>query len=136
MFKTSGGKYVAPQPIESALKASRFIEQAMVIGENRKFPSALIVPSFTFLKDYCQLKGIPFTGNEQVISDERIHKRIFSEVGKVNEGLGHWEQVKRIVLLPGEFSVEGGELTPSLKLKRKAILAKYSGQVESIYAES
>ncbi|HRT52788.1 MAG TPA: long-chain fatty acid--CoA ligase, partial [Flavobacteriales bacterium] len=71
-----------------------------------------------------------------VISDERIHKRIFSEVGKVNEGLGHWEQVKRIVLLPGEFSVEGGELTPSLKLKRKAILAKYSGQVESIYAES
>ena len=135
MFKTSGGKYVAPQPIEGHLKASRFIEQAMVTGENRKFPSALIVPSFTFLRDYCQLKGIPFTDNDRIITDKRIHDRIFEEVKKVNQGLGHWEQIKKIALLPAEFTIEGGELTPSLKLKRKAIMAKYAAQVETMYTE-
>jgi long-chain acyl-CoA synthetase len=134
MFKTSGGKYVAPQLIENKLKASRFIEQAMVIGENRKFPAALIVPSFAFLKDYCALKGIPFTSNEQVVREPRIVDRIFAEVGKVNEGLGHWEQVKKIALLPNEWSVDGGEMTPKLSLRRKPILTKYAAVVEGIYA--
>ena len=134
MFKTSGGKYVAPQAIENKLKASRFIEQAMVIGENRKFPAALIVPSFTFLKDYCALKGIPYENPQQIIQEKRITDRIFVEVEKVNAGLGHWEQIKRIELLPAEFSVDGGELTPSLKLRRKPIMAKYTTQVERIYA--
>lgn len=134
MFKTSGGKYVAPQPIENQLKASRFIEQAMVIGENRKFPAALIVPSFAFLKDYCALKGIPYEGPQQIIGDKRIVDRIFAEVQKVNAGLGHWEQIKRIELLPAEFTIDSGELTPSLKLRRKAIMARYTAQVERIYA--
>lgn len=134
MFKTSGGKYVAPQAIENKLKASRFIEQAMVIGENRKFPAALIVPSFKFLQDYCALKGIPYEGPQQVIQQKRIADRIFAEVEKVNAGLGHWEQIKRIELLPAEFTVDGGELTPSLKLRRKPIMAKYAAQVEHIYA--
>lgn len=134
IFKTSGGKYVAPQAIENQLKASRFIEQAMVIGENRKFPAALIVPSFTFLKDYCALKGIPYENPQQIIREKRITDRIFVEVEKVNAGLGHWEQIKRIELLPAEFSVDGGELTPSLKLRRKPIMAKYTTQVERIYA--
>ncbi len=134
MFKTSGGKYVAPQPIENQLKASRFIEQAVVIGENRKFPAALIVPSFSFLKDYCALKNIPYESPQQIIGDKRIVDRIFAEVQKVNAGLGHWEQVKRIELLPAELTIDGGELTPSLKLRRKPILAKYAAQVEHIYA--
>lgn len=134
MFKTSGGKYVAPQPIENQLKASRFIEQAVVIGENRKFPAALIVPSFNFLKDYCALKNIPYENPQQIIVDKRIIDRIFAEVQKVNAGLGHWEQVKRIELLPSELTIDGGELTPSLKLRRKPILAKYAAQVERIYA--
>ncbi len=135
MFKTSGGKYVAPQPIENQLKASRFIEQVMVIGENRKFPAALIVPSFAFLKDYCALKGIPFTSPAEVVQDKRIRDRVFEEVKKVNAGLGHWEQLKRIALLPAEWTVDGGELTPSLKLRRKPIMAKYAAQVEGIYGE-
>ena len=133
MFKTSGGKYVAPQVIENKLKASRFIEQLMVIGENRKFPAALVVPSFKFLKDYCELKGIPYESPEQIIKEPRINRRIFEEVEKVNAGLGHWEQVKKIALLPAEFTVDGGELTPSLKLRRKPIMAKYAAQVEWIY---
>jgi long-chain acyl-CoA synthetase len=133
MFKTSGGKYVAPQPIENKLKASRFIEQVMVIGENRKFPAALIVPSFTFLKDYCALKGIPYESPQQIIEVKRIRDRVFAEVQKVNADLGHWEQIKRIELLPAEFSIDGGELTPSLKLRRKPIMAKYAVLVDRIY---
>lgn len=135
IFKTSGGKYVAPQVLENKLKESRFIEQAMVIGENRKFPAALIVPDFAFLKDYCALKEIPFESREQVIKDKRIRDRIFEEVGKANTDVGHWEQVKKIALLPAELTIEGGELTPSLKLRRKPIMAKYAAVVEGIYAE-
>ncbi|MBL7955043.1 MAG: long-chain fatty acid--CoA ligase, partial [Flavobacteriales bacterium] len=100
----------------------------------RKFPAALIVPSFKFLQDYCALKGIPYEGPQQVIQQKRIADRIFAEVEKVNAGLGHWEQIKRIELLPAEFTVDGGELTPSLKLRRKPIMAKYAAQVEHIYA--
>jgi long-chain acyl-CoA synthetase len=134
MFKTSGGKYVAPQVIENKLKESRFIEQVMVIGENRKFPAALIVPSFAFLKDYCSLKGIAFTSNEQIVKEPRIAARIMRSVEKLNEGRGSWEQVKKIALLPKEWSIESGELTPSLKLRRKVIMEKFSREVEGIYA--
>ncbi len=134
IFKTSGGKYVAPQVMENKLKASRFIEQVMVIGENRNFPAALVVPEFNFLKDYCERKGIPFTSREQVIADERIRERIFKEVAEANAGLGQWEQVKKIELLPQEWTIDGGELTPTLKLRRKQIITKYNALVERIYA--
>lgn len=134
MFKTSGGKYVAPQLIENKLKGSRFIEQVMVIGENRKFPAALIVPSFAFLKDYCALKGIAYENNAQIVAEPRIVERLKQEVDKVNVGLGHWEQVKKIALLPTEWSIDGGEMTPKLSLRRKPILSKYSSVVEGIYA--
>ena len=133
IFKTSGGKYVAPQVIENRLKESRFIEQAMVIGENRKFPAALIVPNASFIKDYCTLKGIPYTNRIDILKEPRIASRIKDSVDKLCSGFGHWEQVKKIALLPNEWTIEGGELTPSLKLRRKAILAKYAGEVEGIY---
>ncbi len=133
MFKTSGGKYVAPQVIENKLRASRFIEQAMVIGENRKFPAALIVPSFAFLKDYCALKGIPYTSNAQAVKEPAVIARIQQEVDTVNQGLGHWEQVKKFELLAADWSIEGGEFTPSLKLRRKPVLAKYANEVAAIY---
>ena len=136
MFKTSGGKYVAPQVIENKLRASRFIEQAMVIGENRKFPAALVLPSFAFLKEWCERKGIPFTTREELVKDERVAARIFEEVGTINEGLGHWEQVKKIALLHTDWSVETGEFTPSMKLRRKPILALYTKEIESIYGGS
>jgi long-chain acyl-CoA synthetase len=134
IFKTSGGKYVAPQVMENKLKASRFIEQVMVIGENQKFPAALIVPEFVFLKEWCERKGIPFESREQVIKDQRVQDRLFKEVQVANEGLGQWEQVKKIALLPKEFAIDTGELTPTLKLRRKPILAKYTKEVEAIYA--
>ena len=133
IFKTSGGKYVAPQVMENKLKASRFIEQVMVIGENQKFPAALIVPEFNFLKDYCARKGIPFESREQVVAEQRIRDRIFREVETANAGLGQWEQVKKIALLTQEWTIDGGELTPTLKLRRKPIMAKYAAKAEGIY---
>ena len=134
IFKTSGGKYVAPQVIENKLKASRFIEQVMVIGENRKFPAALIVPNFDFLQGWCRLKGVPFEDRERAVSEKRVVDRIMREVEEQCAGFGHWEQVKKIALLPDDWTIEGGELTPSLKLRRKPILTKYTSIVEGIYA--
>ena len=134
IFKTSGGKYVAPQVLENKLKESRFIEQVMVIGENRKFPAALVVPDFAFLQEYCKIKGIEYKSREQIITDPRINQRIFKEVTNAAAEMGNWEKVKKIALLPKEWTIEGGELTPSMKLKRKPILAKYTQVVEDLYA--
>jgi long-chain acyl-CoA synthetase len=135
IFKTSGGKYIGPQAIENSLKESRFIEQAMVIGENQKFPAAFIVPDYAFLRAWAKRHELSFEAlsNEQVIAEPAVYKRIFEEVEKVNGNLGNWEQLKKIKLLPELFSIEGNELTPTLKLKRKVILEKYSRAYNEIF---
>jgi len=135
IFKTSGGKYIVPQAIENSLKESRFIEQAMVIGENQKFPAAFIVPDYAFLRAWAKQHELSFEtlSNEQIIADPTVYKRIFEEVEKVNANLGNWEQLKKIKLLPDLFSIEGNELTPTLKLKRKVILEKYSRAYNEIF---
>lgn len=136
IFKTSGGKYIAPQMIENYLKESRFIEQAMVIGENEKFPAAFIVPSFAFLKEYCTAKNIPYTSNADIIKNEKIQKRIMEVVEKVNNRLAQYEKIKKIELLPREWSVEHGEMTPKLSLKRKIILNANQDAYKRIYANA
>jgi long-chain acyl-CoA synthetase len=135
IFKTSGGKYIVPQAIENSLKESRFIEQAMVIGENQKFPAAFIVPDYAFLRAWAKRHELSFEAlsNEQVIAEPAVYKRIVEEVEKVNGNLGNWEQLKKIKLLPELFSIEGNELTPTLKLKRKVILEKYSRAYNEIF---
>lgn len=133
IFKTAGGKYVAPQVLENKLKESIFIEQVMVLGENERFPSALIVPSFLHLKDWCSLHDIPDDTNAELIKREEVIDKIQKEVDKCNEHFGHWEQIKRIQLLPDEWSIEGGELTPKLSLKRKFIFEKNKEIIEKIY---
>ena len=122
MFKTSGGKYITPQITENKLKESRFIEQVMVIGENEKFPAAFIVPSFVFLKGWCEKHNIKYTTNEEMIKNELIINRIMKEVELTNKNLAQYEKIKKIELLPKEWSVESGEMTPKLSLKRKMIL--------------
>lgn len=134
MFKTSGGKYIAPQLLENKFKESKFIEQIVVVGENKKFPSALVVPNFAFLKDWCTEKGLGFISNEDAISKSEVIARIEKEIERLNESFGKWEKVKKIVLLPKEFTIEKQELTPTLKLKRKVIHANYEKEIESIYA--
>ncbi|MBL7884876.1 MAG: long-chain fatty acid--CoA ligase [Bacteroidia bacterium] len=136
IFKTSGGKYIAPVMIENKLKESPFIEQAMVLGENQKYASALIVPAFAFIKDYCTRKNIPFTSNEGIIKNETIKARIIKEVEKVNAGLAQYEKIKNPELLAREWTIDNGEMTPKLSLKRKVIMANNQILIDKIYKEA
>jgi len=138
IFKTSGGKYIVPQAMENKFKESRFIEQIMVIGEGEKFPSAFIVPSFDFIKEWAQRKEIDLGdgGNHSIAKDKHVIERIQEEIDGFNKGFGNWEQIKKFVLLEKEFSIEAEEITPTLKLKRKKILARYQKEYASIYAEN
>jgi len=135
IFKTSGGKYIVPQAIENKLKESRFIEQVMVIGEGEKFPAALIVPTFDFMREWAKRKEIDLGdgSNESVVKNEAVIARIQKELDGFNEDLGKWEQIKKFDLLPQELSIEGGELTPTLKLKRKKIMEIHKASVSKIY---
>jgi long-chain acyl-CoA synthetase len=133
MFKTSGGKYITPQAIENKLKESRFIEQAMVIGENEKFPSAFIVPSFANLKTWCEKNKIDYTTNDDMIKNPAVVKLLDEEVEKTNAGLAQYERLKRIELLPKEWTVDRGELTPKLSLKRKVIMKENKSRYDKIY---
>lgn len=135
MFKTSGGKYVAPQMIENAMKQSRFIEQIMVVGEGQKMPAALIQPSFDFIKEWANRKGISLGFSlDEVVKDERVIERIQKEIDLINPQFGKWEQVKKFALTPSIWSIESGELTPTLKLKRKIILEKYKDLYTKLYS--
>ena len=134
MFKTSGGKYIAPQLIENTMKQSRFIEQIMVIGDGQKMPGAIIQPSFDFIKEWAVIHGIDLgKSNEEIISHEKIIARIQEEIDSLNEKFGNWEKVKRFELTPDVWSIEGGQLTPTLKLKRKMVMEKYLDLFHKIY---
>ncbi|MDB5257964.1 MAG: AMP-dependent synthetase [Chitinophagaceae bacterium] len=135
MFKTSGGKYVAPQSMENKFKESRYIEQVMVLGDGRKFPSALIVPSFDSVKSWCGIKGIPYTTDEEMIKNPKVLEKFQREMDEYNEHFAQYERVKKFALLLKLWSIEGGELTAKLSLKRKVILEKYKDQVEEMYKE-
>jgi long-chain acyl-CoA synthetase len=135
LFKTSGGKYVAPQPIENRMKESPFVEQMMVVGADRKFVAALIVPSMPNLIDWMQHKGIPFTTNEDAIHHPKVLELFRELVDSFNRFFNQVEQVKKFELLPNEWTIDSGELTPTLKLKRKVIMEKYSDVIARIYNE-
>lgn len=134
MFKTSGGKYVAPQLIENAMKQSRFIEQILVVGEGEKMPAALIQPNFEFISEWNERKekGLP-SDAAKLIASEKLIKRIQKEVDKHNERFGKWERIKKFELTPDIWSIEGGHLTPTMKMRRKIIKEKYSDLYERIY---
>ncbi len=136
IFKTSGGKYIVPQAMENRFKESRFIEQIMIIGEGEKFPAAFIVPNFAFAKEWAHRHGHHFESmsNEEINQQQVFIERINQEIAEINQEFGNWEQVKKIALLPKEFTVDGGELTPTLKLKRKNILEKYQEGYQKIFS--
>ena len=134
IFKTSGGKYVAPLPIENKMKESRWIEQMMVVGAERKFTGALIVPAFGVLKEWCAEEGIDYPGNAAIIKNEKVLAIVKDTVERYNQFFNQVEQVKKFELLPNEWTVDGGEMTPTLKLKRKVIMEKYRDAIERIYA--
>ena len=134
MFKTSGGKYVAPTLLENELKQSRFIEQIMVIGEGEKMPAALIQPNFAFVKDWAKIKHITIgESNVEICKNKEVIDRIEQEVVKCNLNFGKWEQIKKFELTPDEWSIDGGHLTPTLKMKRKIIKEIYIDLYNRIY---
>jgi long-chain acyl-CoA synthetase len=135
LFKTSGGKYVAPQPIENKCKESPFIEQIMVVGADKKFVGALIVPSFETLQDWMREKGLQFTTNEDVVHHPRVLELYKEIIESFNSFFNHVEQIKKFELLPREWTIDSGEMTPKLSLKRKVVMEKYKEAIERIYAE-
>lgn len=133
IFKTSGGKYVAPQIMENTFKESRFIEQIMVIGESEKHPAAFVQPEWEFVKDWCAKNGVEFGSPDQVVKDQRLIDRISEEIDKANQRFSQWEQVKKFELTPESWTIDAGHLTPTLKLKRKNIIKSYADLYERIY---
>jgi long-chain acyl-CoA synthetase len=134
IFKTSGGKYIAPQQIENQLKESLFVSQVMVIGENHKFPAALIVPSFEAVAEHFRPQGITFESQLALVQNSAVLALFDTELQRINSSFGRYMQVKKFALLAEEWTTSGGELTPTLKLKRKKILEKYAREVETLYA--
>lgn len=133
MFKLSAGKYIAPQVIENKLKESFFVEQALVIGENQKFASAIISPNFTFLHDWCSIHKIQYRDNSELIELSEVIDRFGREVKEVNKSLGEFEQIKRFRLVTEEWTPQTGELSPTLKLKRNYLMKEYKDIVDEIY---
>ncbi|HEX8745740.1 MAG TPA: long-chain fatty acid--CoA ligase [Pyrinomonadaceae bacterium] len=136
LFKTSGGKYIAPQPIEQLIKGSRFVNQVVLIGNERKFPAALIVPDWEQLQSYAQLKGLDARTPAQLIKHPRVIDLFERQVTAHTQGLAQFEKVKRIALLDKELTIEGGELTPTMKVKRRVIDEKYRDLIDRLYEEA
>jgi long-chain acyl-CoA synthetase len=136
LFKTSGGKYIAPQPIEQMIKASRFVNQVVLVGDRHKFPAALIVPDWEQLRAYAEFKGLDAHTPAELIKHPRILDLFDRQVAAHTPGLAQFERVKRIALLEHELTIEGGELTPTLKVKRRVVDEKYRDVIERLYAEA
>ncbi len=134
LFKTAGGKYVAPQVLENKMKESPYIEQIMVVGgDDKKFVSALIIPAFSQLEEWATANHINYKTKTELTTNKEVIKLIHQEVKKYNTNFGHWEQIKKFVLLPEEWTVESGELTPTMKPKRKIVNERYKIEIESMY---
>ncbi len=133
MFKTSGGKYVVPPLLESKLKQSLFIEQVMVIGEGEKMPAAIIQPNFDYLKDWATNNNVSFNSNEELIANDKVLAQITEAVKVCNTNFGKWEQIKVFKLTPDEWTIDGGHLTPTMKMKRVVIMKIYKHLYDEIY---
>lgn len=133
MFKTSGGKYIAPQVMENKFKESIYIEQIMVVGDGRKHPSALIVPNFAAITDWANRQELSFDSNKAICSNEKVIALIQGECDRLNASFSNYEMIKKFTLLPAEWSVTTGELTPKLSLKRRVIQEKYAKQIDAFY---
>jgi long-chain acyl-CoA synthetase len=132
IFKTSGGKYVAPQVMENKLKESLLIEQVMVIGENRKFPAALIVPNTEALLSWAE-RHAKSGSIDELLGNAAVKSKFQAEINAANQNFGSWEQVKKFELLSDQWAIDSGELTPTLKLKRRVVKEKYADLIEKIY---
>ena len=135
LFKTSNGKYIAPQAIESRLGEDKYIEQVAVIGDRRKYVTAIIVPALDALREYAEKKKISYKSMADLVANSEINRMIQERIEKLEKGFANYEKIKRFTLLPKEFTMEGGELTNTLKIKRPVINTKYADLIEAMYAQ-
>lgn len=135
LFKTSNGKYIAPQPIEAKILVDKFVEQVSIIADQRKYVSALIVPAFNQLEKWANENGIQYADREELCKDERVNKMIMERIDTLQQSLAHYEKIKRFTLMPHHFSLERGEITNTLKIKRRVLLENYADIIEKMYEE-
>jgi len=135
LIKTSGGKFIAPQPIENALKSNVLIAQAAVIGDKRKYASVILSPHFPLLEDWARANGVSFSSRQELVATAKVRELYKGIVEDLNKRLAHFETIKKIIIVPDEFTVAGGEITPTLKLKRRVIETKYKQQIDELYQE-
>lgn len=136
LIKTSGGKFIAPQPIESSLKANMFIGEAALLGEKRRFPAVLIVPNFAVLEDWARGHGIRFVSREKLVESKKVRELYQSIIDEVNQNLAQYEKLKKFLLIPSELSIADGTLTPSMKLRRRHLEERYRKDIDALYAQS
>jgi long-chain acyl-CoA synthetase len=135
LIKTSGGKFIAPQPIENALKTNVLIAQAAVIGDKRKYASVILSPHFPVLEDWAHANGVSAASRQELVASAKVRDLYKGIVEDLNKKLAQFETIKKIVIVPDEFTVATGEITPTLKLKRRVIEAKYKQQIDELYQE-
>ena len=133
-MKTSNGKYVTPQPIENMLSNNNFINQAMIVAEGKPFVTAVIIPNFEALTDQLQKMSIPFTTWEEIVNSDRVKEFYREKIDEIQKGLSGFEKVKKFILMPAEFEVNNGEITPTLKVKRNVVLNKYADLIDKLYS--
>ncbi|MFZ0808872.1 MAG: AMP-binding protein, partial [Candidatus Sulfotelmatobacter sp.] len=136
LLKTSGGKFIAPQPVENSLKLNALIGTAVVVGDRRKFASVLISPQFSLLEEWAREHHVPFSTRESLVNHPKVRVLYEGIVGEVNRGLARYETLKKILLVPDEFSASDGSLTPTLKLRRRAVEQRYREQIDALYQEA
>jgi long-chain acyl-CoA synthetase len=136
LIKTSGGKFIAPQPIENSLKHNALVSEAVVLGDRRKFPAALIVPYFPLLEDWARENQVPFESRQDLIAHPKVQALYEGIVADLNQGLARFEKLKKVLLIADEFSQENGALTPSMKLRRRVVEERYRQKIAELYEQA
>jgi long-chain acyl-CoA synthetase len=136
LIKTSGGKFIAPQPIENSLKLNPLVGTAVVLGDKRKFPAVLISPHFLLLEEWAQVNGVAFTSRADLVANPKIQELYSGIVTELNQNLARFEQLKKVILVDEEFSAAAGTLTPTMKVRRRGIEEHYRDQIEKIYRDA
>jgi long-chain acyl-CoA synthetase len=136
LIKTSGGKFIAPQPIESSLKVNPFIGEAALLGDRRRFPAVLIIPAFEALEDWARHHGVKFSSRKELVRSHQVHSLYDGIVGELNQNLAQFEKLKKVLVVPDELSIADGTLTPSMKLRRRNLTERYKKEIDALYAEA
>ncbi len=136
LIKTSGGKFIAPQPIENSLKLNPMVAASAILGDKRKFACVIVSPNFTLLEDWARTNSIPFSSRTELIADAKVQALYEAIVEEANQNLARFEKLKRVLVIPDEFTADNGALTPTLKLRRRVVEDRYRKQIDEIYAQA